>query len=48
MFWCHSIDLKFLHIKERVHLLLKFVFVSNFSIFVAARSELLTEKFVLP
>jgi hypothetical protein len=32
VFWCYSIDLKFLH-KERVHLLFKFSFRVDFFLF---------------
>jgi hypothetical protein len=40
-FWCHSIDLKFLHIRSVfVFCFTNYVFVSNFSIFKSRRSEL--------
>jgi hypothetical protein len=37
-FWCELIDLTFLHTRSGFLLLLKFVLVSNFSIFVSGRS----------
>jgi hypothetical protein len=40
VFWCHSLDLKLRPLTERIRLLFKFRFVSNFSIFASRRSEL--------
>jgi hypothetical protein len=39
-FLCHSIDLKFLHIRSGFICFQNFVFVSSFLIFLAGRSEL--------
>jgi hypothetical protein len=39
-FWCHSIDLKFVHMCVVLVCIYNFDFVSNISIFASRRSEL--------